>query len=67
MEILLPWNTSLGFNCYNYPSAGGEGIDFPAAPAAKPAGTKRKDKLRTHGGFWNKQKFSSREKIIEKE
>lgn len=22
LEILLPWNTSLGFNCCNYPSAG---------------------------------------------
>lgn len=35
MEILLPWNTSLGFNCYNYPSAGGGGYRFPSCTSCK--------------------------------
>lgn len=39
----------------------GDDIDFPAAPAAWHAGTKRRDNLRGSWGFWNKQKCSFQE------
>lgn len=44
----------------------GDGIDFPAAPAAWHAGTKRRDKLRTSCRFWNKQKCSFKKKMVQK-
>lgn len=41
----------------------GDGIDFPAVPAAWHAGTKGKNKLRDLWGFWNKNAAPRKEMI----
>lgn len=44
----------------------GDDIDFPAAPAAWHAGTKRRDNLRGSWGFWNKQIAAFKKEMIQK-